>query len=101
MIREFQGTYAEKGLSMWRHMWDGGNGWWTVMMIGMILFWIAILVGLYLLYRVLAQRGIFNPTPGSTPAAEMPRAILDRRLAAGDISLDEYDALRRKLEGGV
>ncbi len=86
---------------MWPHMWDGGSGWWVAMMIGMILFWIAVFVGLYLLYRVLAQRGALSPAAGpTTPVTETPRSILDRRLAAGEISSDEYDMLRHKLEGG-
>jgi uncharacterized membrane protein len=79
-------------------MYDGGSGWWSVMLLGMILFWIAVLVGLYLLYRVVAQRGTLMPVAGPSPT-ETPRAILDRRLAAGEISPDDYDALRRKLEG--
>jgi uncharacterized membrane protein len=79
-------------------MYDGGNGWWIVMMLGMILFWIAVFVGLYLLYRAVAQRGTLIPAAGPSPM-ETPRAILDQRLAAGEISPDDYDALRRKLEG--
>jgi uncharacterized membrane protein len=80
---------------MYPQMGDGGSGWWVVMMIGMLLFWAAVFVGLYLLYRVLAHRGIFSPS------SETPRAILDRRLAAGEISQDDYVAVRRTLEGGV
>lgn len=79
---------------MWPHMWYGG-GWWFVMMMGMIIFWIMVFIGLYLIYRALAQRPASGPPP-----AETPRAILDRRLASGDISPDVYDALRRKLESG-
>ncbi|MHB0935668.1 MAG: SHOCT domain-containing protein [Armatimonadota bacterium] len=71
------------------------------MMIGMILFWIAVFVGLYLLYRALAHRGAWSPAAGpTTPVTETPRSILDRRLAAGEISSEEYDMLRCKLEGG-
>ncbi|MHB9025406.1 MAG: SHOCT domain-containing protein [Armatimonadota bacterium] len=81
---------------MWPYWYDGGSGWWIVMMIGMILFWVVVFVGLYLLYRALVQRGTLSPAAGPTPD-DTPRAILDRRLAAGEISSDEYDTLRRKL----
>lgn len=81
------------------HMYDGGNGWWVVMMIGMILFWLVLFVGLYLLYRALAQRGTLSTVAGPTSPVETPRAILDRRLAAGEITAEEYDALRHKLDG--
>lgn len=83
---------------MWPHMGDGGSGWWVVMMIGMLLFWIAVFVGLYLLYRALAQRGTFSMVAGPPPVGETPRSILARRLAAGEISAEEYDTLRQKLD---
>lgn len=83
---------------MWPHMY-GFSGWWLVMLLWMLLFWGAVAAGIYLLYRTLSQRNTVNPASG-TMAAETPRAILDRRLAAGEISPDDYDALRRKLDGG-
>ncbi len=79
---------------MWPHMWGGGGVCSLVMIVGMLLFWAAVVAGVYLLYRVLAQRG---GAGAAGPALETPRAILDRRLAAGEISVEEYDVLRGKL----
>ena len=70
-----------------------GGGWWAVMMIGMVLFWGAIVVGIVWLVR----GGSF----GSQRAErrETPVEILERRFAEGAISADEYrerrDAMTR------
>lgn len=75
---------------MWHHPWWGIGG--GIMVLLMLLFWVAVIVGIYLLIRVLSGHAR-TFTPGT------PRAILDRRLASGEISADEYDALRKKIEG--
>ncbi|OPZ85672.1 MAG: hypothetical protein BWY76_01315 [bacterium ADurb.Bin429] len=80
---------------MWPHLWYGGGGWWVVMLLSMLLFWTAIGIGLYLLYRVVARQGAFTPPAIS---GDTPRAVIDRRLAAGEITLDEYRALRETLD---
>ena len=72
---------------------DVGAGWWVVMVAGMVVFWgVVILVGA----RVL--RDGFQRHPGAPPA-ETPTAVLERRLAEGAISVDEYEQRLRALTG--
>lgn len=65
---------------------DIGAGWWIVMVIMMVLFWGGILWGLGWLIR-----GATHDTrPRRRRADEAPLDILDRRLAEGAISPEEY-----------
>lgn len=79
--------------------WDGhmdlDGGWWIVMALGMILFWGLVILGVVWLVRELAR-----PRDEHRGTAE-PDAlgILDRRLAAGEISPDEYRERRAVLRG--
>lgn len=79
--------------------WDDGHmdwddGWWIVMMIGMLLFLALVVVGIVWLVHSL-QGG-----PGPRGAGEpTPLEILDRRLAAGEISVEEYEQRRQVLLG--
>ena len=72
--------------------WDHDFGWagWLAMTIGMAGFWVA--VALLILVAVRAGR---NPGPHEPEARE----ILERRLARGDIDVEEYrdrlDAMSR------
>ncbi|MHB9129516.1 MAG: SHOCT domain-containing protein [Armatimonadota bacterium] len=79
---------------MWYHhpYWGVAGG---LMVLYMLLFWAAILVGVYLIVRAVTQ----HQHPVSAMGPDNPRAILDRRLAAGEITTDEYDALLRKIAG--
>ena len=71
--------------------WTGGS--WVVMGL-MAMFWIALLgVAIWAAVHLLRRDGTVTPT---TPP---PRAILDRRLAAGEIDAEQYAQLRRLLEG--
>lgn len=66
------------------HMdWDWGGGWWVVMVVAMTLFWG--LVIFWLVREVVPRR-----SRDGAPQSEDPRQILDRRLAEGLISPDEY-----------
>ncbi|HSI81031.1 MAG TPA: SHOCT domain-containing protein [Solirubrobacterales bacterium] len=74
------------------HMtWEGG--WWVVIGLGMVLFW-----GLIILGAVLLVRGL---TSARRPrdAGEDALALLDRRLASGELSVDEYRERRAVLRG--
>jgi putative membrane protein len=73
------------------HM-DWGEGWWIVMAVGMVLFW-GLLI--FVLIRTLAPDR--NRREESKP--DNPLAILDRRLAEGLISPDEYRERRGMLDG--
>jgi putative membrane protein len=67
---------------------DVGAGWMIAMMLGMVVFWGLVVVGVVWLLRETIGRG-HRRTDAD------PLAILDRRLAEGQISVEEYE-LRRK-----
>lgn len=68
------------------------------MVLAMLLFWIP-LVGLCVWLVARLTRNSGGPV---TPAvdADSARAILDRRLASGEIDVDQYHLMRRALESG-
>ena len=74
-------------------MWDWGSGYGWGMMLGgslmMLLFW----GGLALLI-VLVVRGFGGPRQVDTTSE-----TLRRRLAAGEITVEEYDRTRKMLQG--
>ncbi|MHB9105838.1 MAG: SHOCT domain-containing protein [Armatimonadota bacterium] len=70
------------------------GGWWIVMLIGMLVFWGLLIAGLVLLIRYIAAQTPARATPTGTSLD-----ILNRRLAAGEISTDEYENLRQRIEG--
>jgi putative membrane protein len=71
---------------------DFGGGWWMVMMFGMVLFWALVIVGIVWIVREIGGRREHG-------VGETPVALLDRRFAAGDISVDEYRERRAALVG--
>jgi putative membrane protein len=76
--------------SDWGGHMDGG--WWVVMAIGMVLFWALVIVGLVWLVRELTGRGGLKLRQG-------PLELLDRRLAEGTISPEDYRERRKILAG--
>lgn len=66
--------------SDWHHM-DLDGGWWVVMVIGMAIFWGMVILGGIWLVRELVHRRGHEPNP---------LELLDRRLAEGAISPEEY-----------
>ena len=85
---------AETG---WDHM-DFNGGWWIVMGLGMILFWGLVILGIVWLVREVAGSGHASPGRASDRPPD-PLATLDHRLAAGEISPDEYRERRAVLRG--
>ena len=81
--------------------WDGhmdlDGGWWIVMGIGMIVFWALVILGIVWLVREFAHPREARPGPARSDSD--PLAILDRRLAAGEISPEEYRERRAMLRG--
>lgn len=71
------------------HDGDIGTGWMIVMMLGMALFWGLVVVGLVWLLRESIGRNRHDPL-----------AILDRRLAEGQISVEDYEQRKKTLRGG-
>lgn len=72
------------------HDGDIGAGWMIVIMLGMLLFWGLVVVGIvWLLREALGRRH------GS---GDDPLAILDRRLAEGELSIEDYEQRKRTLK---
>ena len=81
-------------VAQWDHH-DADGGWWIVMAVGMVLFWGLVIAGLIWLARtVLADRHRDAGVERESSAID----ILDRRLAEGDIEIEEYRARRGELE---
>jgi len=76
------------------HDGDIGAGWMIVMMLGMVLFWGLVIVGLIWLVRELAGRG-----GGGLKLRQDPLELLDRRFAEGTISPEDYRERREILAG--
>ena len=73
-----------------------GFGWGVLMLLGMLIFWALVITGLVMLIRYLAAQ-----TPATRPPTrETALDLLNRRLAMGEISSEEYDAARPRIEGG-
>ncbi len=77
----------------WGDHMDWGGGWWIVMVVGMVLFWGLAILGAVWLVRELVGRG------GSLGRKPNALELLDRRLAEGTISPEDYRERRKILEG--
>lgn len=69
-------------------MHDGNGGWWILMMLGMVLFWAAIVLGIVWLVR----GGFEGRREGRRETAA---EILDRRFAEGEIDAEDYRERRQ------
>lgn len=78
----------------WGHM-DWGPGGWILMAIGMALFWGLVIFGVVWLSRTLSAPGHHVGAQHQPSAIE----ILDRGLAEGTMSVEEYEKRRRVLGG--
>ncbi len=76
---------------MWG-MHDVGAGWWIVMSVWMVAFWVLVI---WAIWRVTGDR---RGAQSGSEARETPLETLDRRLAAGEITVDQYERLRDALE---
>ena len=74
-------------------MHDFGWGWGVLMVIGTVAFWALVIYGI-----VWLARGGATTQQRSEPRPEDPKEILKRRLAAGEISIDEYDRLQETIQ---
>jgi putative membrane protein len=79
------------------YMQNLGWGWWLVMSVGMVALWALVIFGV-----VALARGGFGARDRES-RAEAPSAsavdILDRRLASGELSVEEYEERRAVLQG--
>ena len=69
------------------------GGWWAVMMLGMVLFWVLVVVAIVWAVRTFG-RGDRAHEPGQTPLE-----LLQHRFAERSISVEEYEERRRVLLG--
>ncbi|HYS39662.1 MAG TPA: SHOCT domain-containing protein [Pseudonocardiaceae bacterium] len=77
----------------------GVNGWgYALMMIGMVLFWGLVIVGIVALVRHLARSGQ-HTTPESL-GRFAPEQVLGERFARGEIDEQEYRQRLDTLRGG-
>ena len=67
------------------------------MVIGMVLFWALLIAGIAWLVREFARERSPQPQAADNDALR----ILDRRLADGSISPDDYEARRAMLAGAA
>lgn len=74
------------------YMHDIGWGWWLVMSLGMVAFWALVAYGLVVLVGGGRRERIEQP-----PSTDSPDDILGRRLAEGEISVEEYERLHQAL----
>ena len=77
------------------YMHGAGWGWWIFMSLGMVAFWAAVIYLVVWLVRGAPPARRQQPTE---PTIETPLALLQRRLAAGEISIDEYNERRQVLD---
>ena len=69
-----------------------GAGWWAIMMIGTFALWASVVIGFVWLVR-----GGLNRSDRAAPSPDAPLETLNRRLASGEISPEEYSETRRLL----
>jgi putative membrane protein len=77
------------------HMMPGG---WGGFMGGPIL-WLILVVVLLLAVAGVGLRGRGGNEPGPVPPRETPLDILKRRYAAGEIDREEFERMKKELEG--
>jgi putative membrane protein len=75
------------------YMHNFGWGWWLVMTIGMVAFWALVIFGIVWLVH-----GGQNTQRRDEPPRDSPKELLERRLAQGEISVDEYRRLLDALD---
>jgi uncharacterized membrane protein len=75
------------------HMSTGG---WIFMVLGMVIL-IAVLVALVM--WIVSQQRTHAHGPGTLAAGMSPREALDHRLVSGEVTPEQYDQLRVRLDG--
>lgn len=80
----------------WNNGMGGGYGWWIFMTIMMIVFWGGLIwFAVTLIQRPnrtshIGEHGVVTPTATNKVARRTAQEILDKRLARGEIELDDY-----------
>ncbi len=72
--------------------WNGGGWWWMAGgWLTMVLFWALVVVGIVALVRFVATRSATPHVSGS----ETPLEILRRRYAAGELTKEQFEQMKR------
>ena len=74
---------------MWPYGYGGGWGWIGVGWITMLAFWVVVIAGVVVAVRWMNAHG------GTGQDLETPMKILRRRYAAGEITKEQFDSMKR------
>lgn len=74
-----------------------GWGWWLIMSVGMVAFWGLVIFGVVALAR--GGLGQSQEERRAEPPRESALDVLDRRVASGDLSIEEYEERRAAVQG--
>jgi putative membrane protein len=78
---------------MWPYGYGSGWGWMVGGWIMMVVFWGLVIVGIVALIRGLGDRGLSN----QTRHPEHPIEILRRRYAAGELTKEQFEEMKRNV----
>lgn len=81
------------GMGGYGYGWDGGWLGMGIGMIGTLLFWVLIVVGIVVLVKWL----VGSQAPGGAPPAKSALDILKERYARGEIQREEFEQKKRDL----
>jgi putative membrane protein len=70
-----------------------GGGWMTFGWFTMLLFWALVIVGIVAVIRWASARGV----SASRAPSDTPLEILKRRYASGEITKEQYEAMKRDI----
>ncbi len=76
---------------MWPYGTGAGWGWMAMGWIMMLAFWLLVIVGVVAVVRWASARGAVGPH------AEPPMEILRRRYAAGELTREQFESMRREV----
>ncbi len=85
-------TWPDHGW-MWHSHWGWGGG------LGMILFWVAIVLLVVFALRGFRRAGSHSVAQAQAPGEKTPLQILQERFARGEIDKSEYEERRKVLAG--
>ena len=78
---------------MWPYGYGSGWGWMVGGWVMMVVFWGLVIVGIVALVRSLSDRGLSN----QTRHPEHPIEILRRRYAAGELTKEQFEEMKRNV----
>ena len=70
-----------------------GGGWMALGWLSMLVFWVLVIVGIVVLIRWTGARNVPSPRGAGDTALE----ILKRRYASGEITKEQYEAMKRDI----